>query len=119
MDKKPLKGEVWLVNLEPAREGELGKSRRPCIIFQNNFASSLLNTITFIPLSSDIQQYNSIHVSLKPTKSNGLTKPSAALCSHLYTAVRGRLIKKIGLLSNSELKEVTDAVLLHLDIDIF
>ena len=118
MNSDPLKGEIWLVNLEPAREGELGKAKRPCLVFQNNSARVFINTITLIPFSSEIKQYNSIHILLNPTKSNGLSKPSSAICSHIYTTTRNRLIKKIGVLSESELKEITDAVLLHLDIDI-
>ncbi len=111
------KGEVWLANLEPARIGELGKTKRPIIIFQNNVSRGLINTITFIPLSSKIKQFNSIHILLKPSKQNGLSKDSVAICSHIYTTLNSRLIKKIGRLSDKELEEITSAVLLHLDID--
>ena len=109
---------MWLGNLEPARVGELGKTRRPIIVFQNDASSTLVDTVTFIPTLSKVKQYNAIHILLNPTRSNGLSKPSSAICSHIYTTTKNRLIKKIGVLSESELKEITDAVLLHLDIDV-
>ena len=119
MDKNYLKGEIWLVNFEPAREGEFGKQKRPSIIFQANDASNIIDTVTLIPLSSDTDQYNEIHVFLKPSKMNGLTKPSAAICSHIYTVSKSRLIKKIGVLNQQEIEIVTRAVTLHLDIELF
>ncbi|OGI13787.1 MAG: hypothetical protein A3I68_07490 [Candidatus Melainabacteria bacterium RIFCSPLOWO2_02_FULL_35_15] len=118
MDKNPLKGEIWLVNFEPAREGELGKQKRPSIIFQANDASEIIDTITLIPLSSDTDQYNEIHILLKPSKLNGLTKLSAAICSHIYTVNKKRLIKNIGRLNNQELESISRGVILHLDIDL-
>ena len=118
MGKNLLKGEIWLVNFEPAREGELGKQKRPSIIFQANDASQIIDTVTLIPLSSDTDQYNEIHVFLKPSKINGLTKPSAAICSHIYTVSIRRLIKKIGVLNQQEIETVTRAITLHLDIDV-
>ena len=119
MGKNLLKGEIWLVNFEPAREGELGKQKRPSIIFQANDASNIIDTVTLIPLSSDTDQYNEIHVFLKPSKINGLIKPSAAICSHVYTVSNKRLTKKIGVLNQQEIETVTRAVALHLDIELF
>jgi len=119
MNKNPSKGEIWLTNLEPARQGELGKQKRPSIIFQANEANEIIDTVTLIPLSSDTNQYNEIHIFLKPTKANGLTKPSAAVCSHIYTVSKNRLIRKIGILSKQELEIVTRAVVLHLDIELY
>ena len=118
MNKSPLKGEIWLINFEPAREGELGKQKRPSIVFQANDGNKFIDTVTLIPLSSDIDQYNEIHTLLKPSKTNGLRKHSAAICSHIYTVSKNRLIKKIGTLNQQEMETVTRAVILHLDIDV-
>ena len=113
------KGDIWIANLEPSRKGELGKKGRPIIVIQSNDANELLDTVTVIPVSSNILQFDEIHILLKPAKQNGLAKESAAICSHIYTASKDRLTKKIGTLNNKELKEVISAVLLHLDVDIF
>lgn len=118
MNTNPLKGEIWLVNLEPARKGEFGKQKRPSIVFQADDASETIDTITLIPLSSGTEQFNEIHIFLKPSKTNGLVKPGAAICSHIYTVSKERLIKKIGTLNQQELETVTRAVILHLDIDV-
>ena len=119
MDKIFLKGEIWLVNFEPAREGEFGKQKRPSIIFQADDASEIIDTVTLIPLSSDTDQYNEIHVLVKPSKVNGLTKLSAAICSHIYTVSKNRLVKKIGTLNEQDFSSVQKGVALHLDIELY
>ena len=111
------KGEIWIVNYEPSRKGELGKTNRPSVVFQADDASELIDTVTLIPISSDTDQYNEIHVRLKPNSNNGLKKESSALCSHLYTLSKTRLVKKIGILNSQELSSVTRAVILHLDLE--
>lgn len=119
MTEFPQKGDIWLVNMEPARKGELGKKRRPSVVFQSNEANRILDTITLIPISSITDQFNEIHIPLKPTKTNGLSKPSAVICSHIYTVSKKRLIKKIGKLDDEEFRTVTRAITLHLDIELY
>lgn len=118
MTDKPKKGDIWSVNFEPSRSGELGKERRPALVFQHKDATAYLDTVTLIPLSSDVKQYNSIYIHVKPSKGNGLKKDSAVLCSHIYTVNSSRLLKKIGTLSAGELIKVTEAIIAHLDLDL-
>lgn len=116
MTEKLEKGDIWIANLEPAKRGELGKTR-PVIIFQNNDANVLLETVTVIPLSSKIKQYNSISIRIIATNLNNLGKDSAALCSHITTIHKRNLIKRIGWLGTLPLKELEEAIILHLNID--
>ena len=119
MEKVINKGDIWLVNLEPSRKGELGKRGRPSVIIQSNDASEILDTVTLVPVSSDVLQHDEIHIFLKPTKPNGLSKESVAICSHIYTISKEHLIKKLGLITKQELEAIIRAILLHLDIDVF
>ncbi len=120
MDNKEIrKGEVWLVNYEPSRRGELGKTARPSIVVQSNEGCTLLDTITVVPTSTKIEQYDEIYIYLKPTKQSGLNKPSAAICSHLYTISKNNFIKKIGTLNEQDFNYVQKGVALHLDIDLY
>ena len=112
------KGDVWIVNLEPSRKGELGKKARPTVVIQSNDANEILDTVTLIPISSNVLQYDEIHILLKPTRLNGLSRESAVICSHIYTVSMESFIKKIGTITKQELESVARAVLLHLDIDI-
>ncbi|MBI2995126.1 MAG: type II toxin-antitoxin system PemK/MazF family toxin [Candidatus Melainabacteria bacterium] len=119
MDNKEIKkGEVWLVNYEPSRRGELGKTARPSIVVQSNEGCTLLDTITVVPTSTKVEQYDEIYIYLKPTKQSGLNKPSAAICSHVYTVSKNNFIKKIGILNEQDFSSVKKGMALHLDIEL-
>ena len=55
-----LKGDIYLVNYEPSRKGELGKKRRPSVIVQSNDGIEILDSVTIVPLSSEIEQNDEI-----------------------------------------------------------
>lgn len=110
-------GDIWLANFEPLRKGELGKKSRPSIIIQSREANELLDSATVVPISSHVQQDDEIYILLRPNKINGLTKPSIAICSHIYTINKERLIKKIGKLDNKEFESIIRGISLHLDLD--
>ena len=120
MGNKEIKqSELWLVNYEPSRRGELGKTARPSIVVQSNEGCALLDTITVIPTSTNIDQYDELYIYLKPTKQNGLNKPSAAICSHVYTISKNNFIKKTGILNEQDFQSVQKGIALHLDIELF
>ena len=118
-NKEIRQSEVWLVNYEPSRRGELGKTARPSIVVQSNEGCTLLDTITVVPTSTNIDQYDEIYIYLKPTKQNGLNKSSAAICSHVYTISKNNFIKKIGTLNEQDFNSVQKGVALHLDIELY
>ena len=117
MDRVIIKnGDIWLINFEPSRRGEFGKKARPSVVIQSNIANEILDTVTLIPITSDMEQSDEMYILLKPSKLNGLNKPSVVVCSHIYTTIRERLIKKIGKVNEQELNGVINAVILHLGI---
>ena len=118
-NKEIRQSEVWLVNYEPSRRGELGKTARPSIVVQSNEGCALLDTITVVPTSTNIDQYDELYIYLKPSKQNSLSKPSAAICSHVYTISKNSLIKKIGTLNEQDFQSVQKGVALHLDIELY
>ena len=118
-NKEIKQSELWLVNYEPSRRGKLGKTARPSIVVQSNEGCTLLDTITVIPTSTNIDQYDELYIYLKPTKQNGLNKPSAAICSHVYTISKNNFIKRIGVLNEQDFSSIQKGVALHLDIELF
>lgn len=52
---KMLRGEVWWVNFEPSKGGEITKTR-PAIIVSNNMANKMLNRLQVVPITSNTKK---------------------------------------------------------------
>ena len=46
------RGEVWWVDFDPARGGEI-KKRRPAVIVSNDIANRFLNRVQVVPFTSN------------------------------------------------------------------
>jgi mRNA interferase MazF len=97
-------GEVWLVNFEP-QVGQEIKKTRPAIIV-NSDALGILPLKIVVPLTDGLKERKVWMVNLLPNELNGLTKISFADCFQVKSLSEKRFVKKIGLLSESELAEV-------------
>jgi mRNA interferase MazF len=110
------RGNIWLVSLDPTIGSEIGITR-PAIIISNDFNNEYSQTVTVIPITSSISKIYPFEV-LLPEGSGKLTKDSKAKCSQLRTVDKNRLAKKTGNLPNTLIKELEEAVMIHLGISI-
>jgi mRNA interferase MazF len=106
----PRRGEVWWVAFDPARGGEIQKTR-PAVIVSNNAANAVLNRVIVVPLSSQTAKVypGEALVTL-------LGEERKAMADQLMTASKQRLRSKLGDLSSSSVAAVESAVLLQLGI---
>ncbi|MBI2996601.1 MAG: type II toxin-antitoxin system PemK/MazF family toxin [Candidatus Melainabacteria bacterium] len=104
------KGDIWLVNLNPSRRGELGKNNRPCIVIQANEANKILPTIVIVPLSSK-RQKSELEIKIIPNKNNNLIKESYVVWWHVYTVDKLNLIKKVGIINEEILHKVSENII--------
>ena len=111
----PKRGDVYLVSLEPIVGSEIGKTR-PALIISNNYNNQFADTVTLIPLTSKIVKVYPFEVYLS-RKESGLPKDSKVKCNQVRTVDKKRLVKFLSSLSGERLKEVEDALLIHLGID--
>jgi mRNA interferase MazF len=87
------RGDIWLIDLEPVRSGELGK-RRPCLIISDNLYNQSAPTLLVMPITSYAPTIRS--PSIKASTGTGLSKDSSILPLHVRAVVRSRFIHRLG-----------------------
>jgi mRNA interferase MazF len=94
------RGEIWWVDFEPARGSEIRK-HRPAIILTDNAINRARHTVVVIPLSNSPNPQPPLVISL-PSAGDG----SVAVCDQIRAVDKTRLSKRIGLLTDAELRLV-------------
>src|SRR5437868_15322919 len=92
----PRRGEIYLVEFDPARGHEIQKTR-PALIIQNDIGNrhSPVTIVAAITSKLSPMPYP-VEVVVAPTKVNGLAATSAIELSHIRSVDRERLVKRLG-----------------------
>jgi len=91
--------QIVLVNLDPTIGSEIKKTR-PCVVISPNEMNKYLRTIVIAPITSSSKNY--------PTrvKVKHQNKTGQAVIDQIRTIGKQRIIKKLGSLSNIEIKNI-------------
>jgi mRNA interferase MazF len=111
MSSFPKRGEVWLVNWNPARGSEQS-GRRPALIVQNDIGNEKASTTIVAAISSSVRLYP-MNVEINPPE-GGLDCPSIVKTSQILTVSKERMEKHLGRLSEEKIKDVDRALKLSL-----
>lgn len=114
MNTFPRRGEVWIVNWNPARKSEQA-GRRPTLIIQNNIGNEKAPTTIVAAISSTVKRYP-MNVEVRPPE-GGLKQSSIVKTSQILTISKERLEKRLGRLSQALMDEVDNAIKLSLSLD--
>ena len=112
-----LRGDVYLVNLDPIIGKEIGKAR-PSVIIQNDIGNKFSPVTIIAPISSvkEITKPLPIMIFLKKGE-GGLSEDSYVDCGQIRTVDKDqRLITKFGTLDKSKLLEVDKALKVSLSL---
>lgn len=101
--KKPLRFEVYLINLSPTKGSEIQKTR-PCVVISPNEMHSL-STVIIAPMTTKIKKYPT-RVSLKFDDKDG----QVAL-DQMRTVDKSRLIRKLGHVDKKTQKHIVKTLL--------
>jgi mRNA interferase MazF len=93
-----LRGDVWLVNLDPAIGSEVQKTR-PAVIVSNNSANSHLSRVTVVPVTSNTEK-----VFASEARVVVAGKKGKAMCDQIRTLDKSRLVKRLDFLSPDEVR---------------
>ncbi|MFH1855728.1 MAG: type II toxin-antitoxin system PemK/MazF family toxin [Candidatus Omnitrophota bacterium] len=112
MNSFPARGEIYQVCLDPAIGAEIKKTR-PAVIMSNNINNQTAQTVTVIPITSNIKKVYPFETALSSVET-GLSKDSKAKCNQIRTIDKKRLLKVIGKVSEEKMKEIENSLLIHL-----
>ena len=107
------RGDIWLVNFNPA-QGSEQRGIRPALIVQNDVGNEV-SPVTIVAAISSVTKAYPINVEIKPSES-GLEKDSVVKLNQIRTIDKKRLIKRLGRLDSSKMKAVNSALMLSLGL---
>lgn len=105
-------GEIWSANLDPTKGSEQA-GKRPVVIVSGNTLNDSLPIVIVVPVTSKIKSYPTC-VRLLVNKMNGLAKDSEAIPFQIRAVAKNRLTKRIGCITEVELKEILKGLFLAL-----
>jgi mRNA interferase MazF len=111
------RGEIRLVDFEPARGSEANK-RRPAIIVSNDGANATATrlgrgVVTVVPVTSNVERVYPFQVRL-PAALTGLRLDSKAQAEQVRSIAVERIGDLLGLLPRALMAELDEALRLHL-----
>jgi len=111
MNSFPKRGEVWLVNWNPARGNEQA-GKRPVLVIQNDIGNEKAATTIVAAISSSVRLYP-MNIEINPPE-GGISLPSLIKTSQIITVAKERLEKRLGRLRKDRMDDVDKAVKLSL-----
>lgn len=103
-----LQKDIYWANLNPTK-GKEQKGERPVVIISGNTMNTNFGVSIICPISSKIKNYAGC-VKLEKNKINKLNEDSEIITFQIRTIAKERMIKKIGEITNEQLKEIFDAL---------
>lgn len=109
------RGEIYYADLSPTVGSEINK-RRPVLIVSNDANNRAANTVTVLPITSNVSRVYPFEVLVSPRES-GLPKPSKAQAQQIRTISKERLRGgAVGRVSAALMRKAEEAMRLHLDL---
>ena len=112
-----LRGDVYLVNLDPIVGKEIGKAR-PAVIIQNDVGNKFSPVTIIAPISSIKEITKPLPIMIFLSKGEGgLKEKSYVDCGQIRTIDKDqRLIKKYGTLEKVKMQEIDKALKISLSL---
>lgn len=111
------RGDIYLVDLEPAKGSEASKVR-PAVIVSNDGANQSVESngkgvVTVVPLTSNTSRVLTFQVFLRADECR-LAKDSKVQCEQVRAVAPERVLKRIGMVPRQRMAEIDTALRRHL-----
>ena len=107
------RGDIYKADLSPVVGSEQG-GIRPVVIVQNDMGNRYSPTIIVVPITTRLNKENlPTHTKIN---NSSLLKESIALMEQIRTIDKSRLIEFIGVLNESEMNRITEALRISIDV---
>ena len=112
-----LRGEVWLINLDPTIGSEIRKTRPAVIVSDDSVGALPLKVV--VPVTEWKERYAIAPwlVRISPSPDNGLDKESAADAFQVRSVAQQRFVRRLGRLTGSQMAEIAHALAAVLAIE--
>jgi len=110
----PARGQVWLVDLDPARGHEQAGKRPALVVSVDQFNQTPLGLVVVVPLTSKAKEFP-LHVRIDPPE-GGVQLTCFAKCEDVRSISRERLNKPLGRVTPAVLRQVEDRLRLVLGL---
>lgn len=111
----PVRGEVWLVDLDPVRGSEQA-GFRPVVVLQNDVINTCTSTCIAIPVTTNLRRAALPSCVQISRGDGGLDSDSVALCHQMRVLDKTRFRRKLGTVDQRTLTDVENRVLFTLGI---
>jgi mRNA interferase MazF len=110
----PRRGDIFLVDFDPARAGEANKIR-PAVIITNDSANTHGSSVVVLPISTKTEPMYPFQLLLPVSRTN-LKHDSKAQTELLRSVSKSRLVKKLGFVPDDVMTDLDSRIKLHLGL---
>jgi mRNA interferase MazF len=91
---EPRRGELWLVSLGAARQGEPGKNRPAILMSVDEIQAGVPEELLVVVPVSSARTPSPLRPAVSPEE--GVDNPSVAVCRGVRAVARSRLLRRLG-----------------------
>jgi mRNA interferase MazF len=110
----PLRGELWLVDLNPTRGHEQAGKRPGLIVSVDLFNQGPAGLVVILPITAKAKGIP-FHIEINISE-GGLTRQSFVKCEDVRSIAKERLSKRLGRVSDQTMKAVEDRLRILLSL---
>jgi mRNA interferase MazF len=111
------RGEIWLIDLDPAIGPEIKKTRPAIIVSSNTIGVLPLKVIVPLTDWKDHYQIAPWMIKVEPDARNGLKKISAADTFQVRSLAQERFVRKLGTMDALQMAQITAGLGLVLEME--